>query len=354
MKSIALSDLAKTLAEWFSGSGLESATVVSSRVRLARNLAGLPFTHRSTPQQRCRIVGAVTDAAQQTELLKGGSFLSVEGLSDVDRQLLVERRLISPALSEGQGERGVVVGEGETCSVMINEEDHVRIQAILRGVDLEGAFVTASCVDDELGGLLEFAFSSEYGHLTACPTNVGTGLRASVLIHLPALVLTDDMHHIVRAVGDMGLTVRGFYGEGSEVVGNLFQISNQITLGRSEEGTLQDLGKTVKDIIEMEEKAREVLVKNARSEIEDKVWRAIGILDNARLLTSQEFMSLSSATRLGVGLGLVARPKAGVLNELMVLTQPSHLQCLAGRSLSANERDEMRAKMVRQRMLACN
>ena len=352
--TMTVADLAKSVAAWFSGSGAYAAILVSSRIRLARNLAGLPFTHRATGEQRSQIITAVRGAVKRPEHLKESSFLDLEALLEMDRQLIVERRLISPALAVGQGQRGVVVGKGESYSVMINEEDHVRLQTILSGFQLKEALDLADRIDNELARFLDFAFSSKYGYLTACPTNVGTGLRASVLIHLPALVLTEDMQRIVRGISDMGLTVRGFYGEGSEVVGNLFQISNQITLGRSEHETVDELEAVTKQIIDMEQSAREVLIKNAKSEIEDKICRAIGILDNARLLTTQEFMNLSSATRLGVGLGIVSRPMSNILNELMVLTQPSHLQHFAGRALEPSERDELRASMVRRKMADCN
>lgn len=342
-------DLAHHVAAWLDGTGTHSGIVVSSRVRLARNLEAFPFVHRATEEQLSEIVAQTLAAGAPSEALKEASFFDTSRLSEIDRQVLVERHLISPALAKARRHRGILVEHRERCSVMINEEDHLRIQTILSGFEPRKAWETVDRMDDELSWSLKYAYSARWGYLTACPTNVGTGLRASVLIHLPGLVLTKRIEAILRGVRQVGLVARGFYGEGSETVGNLFQISNQVTLGRSEPEMIEHLEKVARRLMESEERAREQLIREARFQIEDKIWRASGILENARLLTSQEFMNLASAVRLGVSSGVIARPKIRLLNELMVTTQPSHLQRLSGRKLNPSERDVLRARLVRTR-----
>ena len=344
-----LEDLAHNVAAWLDGTGAHSGIVVSSRARLARNLKDFPFVHRATQEQLSEIVAQTLAAGKQSEVLEGASFFDALRLSKMDRQVLVERHLISPALAEAERYRGILVEHRERCSVMINEEDHLRIQTMLSGFESRKAWEWVDRMDDELSLSLKYAYSERWGYLTACPTNVGTGLRASVLIHLPGLVLTKQIEATLRGVSQVELVARGFYGEGSEVIGNLFQISNQVTLGRSEQETIEHLERVTRQLIESERRAREQLIREARFQIEDKIWRAFGILENARLLTSQEFMNLASAIRLGVALGVISRPEVCLLNELMVTTQPSHLQRLSGRKLGSSERDMLRARLVRKR-----
>ncbi|HID94483.1 MAG TPA: protein arginine kinase [Candidatus Latescibacteria bacterium] len=345
-----INDLIHNFAGWLDISGEFSGIVISSRARLARNLQSLPFVHRATDEQLSTLVDTVLTAKSQSPHLERTTFFNLDELSKADRQILVERHLISPELAKKKGQRGILVDNKEIVSVMINEEDHLRLQAIQPGFQPRNVWSLVDKIDDELSGVLDFSFSPKYGYLTACPTNVGTGLRVSVLIHLPALVLTQEIDKVLRAVAQVGLAVRGFYGEGTDVVGNLFQISNQTTLGKAEHEIIEGLERIIREVVDQELKARGTLLKDAKLEIEDKVWRALGILENARLLTSQEFMNLSSATRLGYAMDLIAFPEIKVLNELMVLTQPYHLQRLVGRSLRPSERDKIRANLVRERL----
>lgn len=340
-------ELASGTAAWLDGSGQSSAVVVSSRVRLARNLESVPFTNQANPVEQRSVVDAVATTPPSSM-----AFFETTDLSELERQLLVERHLISPALAEESGARGVLVGSGECLSVMVNEEDHLRIQSILSGFQPNEACAAARELEAHLSGQLTFAESERWGYLTACATNAGTGLRASVLIHLPGLVLTREMERVVRGVAQMGFVVRGIYGEGTASAGNLYQISNQLTMGKSEEALLNDLQSVVDELIACEANARETLLRDAETQIEDKVGRALGILRHARLLTSEELMNFSSALRLGIDLQMVDTVDVASLNRLMVESKPSHLQFRAGRSLSPDERDVLRAEQVRMQLAA--
>lgn len=335
---------------WFRSADEDTGIVVSSRARLARNLVDFPFPQHATDEQRARALEEVLHAGRDCESLGSATFLQAGGICPLDRQLLVERHLISPNLAGQDWPCGVLVRQDEAVSVMVNEEDHLRIQSMIAGFRLDEALELANKVDDELAAKLDFAFSARWGYLTACPTNTGTGLRVSVLIHLPGLVLTREIEPVLRGVRQMGCAVRGFYGEGTEIVGNLLQVSNQVTLGPSEVETVGSLREVVEELVRCENKARDAVFRDAREQIEDKVWRAYGILLNSRLLGSQEFMNLASAIRLGLVMRVLEQPSMSVLNELMVLTQPSHLQKLAGRILDPPERDAFRASFVRQRL----
>jgi len=347
---VTFEDLAKRTASWLNGSGDLSALVVSSRVRLARNLPSARFAHLSAADERNGIIDAVVAASRKDLSDQPLSYFDACDLEPSQRALLVERHLISPALEKGDGPRGVLVNEQEDLSVMINEEDHLRIQVMQSGFQVDEAWAIARRSENRLAEDLSFAFSDKWGYLTACPSNTGTGMRASILIHLPGLVLTQEMEGVVRGVTQMGFVVRGLYGEGSDVSGNLFQVSNQVTLGRSEVEILEALDKVVQQLVQCEQNARGTLLGDIRSQIEDKVWRAFGILSHARLLSSQGFMNLSSAVRLGIGLELFDGIEVGTLNELMVRTKPFHLQNQAGRPLDSPERDRVRADMARRRM----
>ncbi|MBK37216.1 MAG: protein arginine kinase [Gemmatimonadetes bacterium] len=340
-------DLAGDTATWLDGSGQSATVVVSSRVRLARNLDQIPFTNRATEAEQQAVVDAVASAPSPSMV-----FFRTTDLTELERQLLVERHLISPALAEEKGARGVLVEPGECLSVMVNEEDHLRIQSILSGFQPDEAWVAARKLEAGLADRLKFAESDRWGYLTACATNAGTGLRASVLIHLPGLVLTREMDRVIRGVAQMGFVVRGIYGEGTASAGNLYQISNQLTMGKAEEALLNDLRSVVDELIACEINARETLLREAETQIEDKVGRALGILRNARLLTSQELMNFSSALRLGIDLKMADDVDLASLNRLMVESKPSHLQFRAGRSLSPVERDVLRAERVRSQLVA--
>jgi protein arginine kinase len=337
---------------WLGGSGPEAAIVLSSRIRLARNIRGYPFTHRSNADRQAQVFDAARDAISSAPSLAGAETVRVDRTSSLDRQYLVERHLISPDLASASGPRGVAIGEGETTSIMINEEDHLRIQSVLSGLDLAETWKRADRVDDELDARLDLAFSPEWGFLTACPTNAGTGLRASVLIHLPALVLTKQIAKVLRGITQVGLAVRGMFGEGTEVMGNFFQISNQTTLGAGEPDTLESLDRVTRQIIDHEKSATEVLLKSARLQVEDKVFRSYGILRECRVVSSQEVLSLVSAVRFGHSAGLLDRSDLRVLNRLMIETLPAHLQKRAGEKLDQVERDYRRAALIRESLAA--
>ena len=346
-----LKELVHYSASWLSGASDVEGMVVSCRTRLARNLSSRFFAHKATEADQEKIIEQVLEVAQRSYCMRDAAFFNMNALGADERHLLVERHLISPALADGKGQRGVLFNREESLSVMINEEDHLRLQAILPGLRAEEAWTQVNAFDDELGAGLDYAHAETWGYLTACPTNTGTGLRVSVLIHLPALVLTEDMERVLRGLTHMSFTVRGFYGEGTNAVGNLFQISNQTTLGRSEEEIVEDLTHITRELIKHEHDAQETLLADVRSQVEDKIWRAYGILFHARVLSSQEFMNLLSAVRLGCTLSLIRDIPSNFMNQLMIITQPSHLQTDAGRELKPEERDVRRATLVRQRLL---
>jgi len=297
---------------WLDGTGPLADRVVSTRVRLARNLSHVPFTHRARDEQLHGVLASVTQAAAHSGALGGGTLLRMDQLNAIDRQVLVERHLVSHEMGDGARPRGLLVGNGERLSLMINEEDHLRLQALASGLQLHETWGAADTADSELDHALDFAFSEEIGYLTACPTNTGTGLRASVLVHLPALVLLQDIHKVLKSIMQVGLNVRGLYGEHSDVMGNLFQVSNQTTLGRSETESIESLERVTRQVLEAEDRARERLVRDARVQIEDKVWRAYGLLRHGRSISSQEVINLCSAVRLGVSLGFPGLPPIAV------------------------------------------
>ncbi len=337
---------------WLDGSGPKSGIVVSTRVRLARNLRHVPFTHRARDEQLQGVLASVTRALRDAPSFQDGMLLRMTDISTVDRQVLVERHLVSHELGDGARPRGIFIAPEERLSLMINEEDHLRLQAMASGFQAAEAWGTADRADDELGRALDFAFSDEIGYLTSCPTNTGTGLRVSVLMHLPALVLLQEMQKTLKGIVQVGLNVRGLYGEHSDPMGNLFQVSNQTTLGQGERESIEALERVARQVIEAEERARERLLRDARVQTEDKVWRAYGMLRYCRSISSQEVINLCSAVRLGASLGLPGLGPLRVVNELLVLTQPAHLQRAHGGELSLAERNVYRADLVRARLEA--
>ena len=341
-------DLTGRRPDWLTGTGPENDVIVSSRVRLARNVAGMPFLTRCSPQQLRELAASLRKTLVEAKL-PGVQYIDVERAGEADRQLLVERHLISRQQAEAKGPRGVAVAAGETLAVMVNEEDHVRLQADV--VQLDACYQHARRVDDLLEGRLDFAFSSRFGYLTACPTNVGTGLRVSVMAHLPGLKITGEIEKVLRAARDMHLAVRGLYGEGTEAIGDMFQISNQSTLGKSEEQIITEFRDTaVPGIIDYERHSRRQLLKTRRLAVEDKVHRARAILGAARLISSEETMYLLSHLLLGLSLGLVEKLDLASLYELMLVTQPAHLQRMLGGEMTPVERGEARARLIRQRL----
>ena len=354
--SLDLSLLHDSGISWLDASGPENGIVLSTRVRLARNLQALPFTIRTSESDRDTILERVIEAGQSSPRIDHATLYRIEELEQTDRQLMHERHLISKELAGQEREGGVrssaaVLTNGE-LGVMINEEDHLRLQCLRSGLALGEAYEELERLDADFGTRLPFAFHPEFGYLTSCPTNAGTGLRASVLIHLPGLVLTKEIAKVLQGLSQVGLTFRGLYGEGSEVVGNFFQLSNQTTLGKSEDELLDHLGKIVRQVIAYEVQAREVLQRDAATVIADKVWRAYGLLRYARSLSFEETMNLLSGVRLGVGLNLITDLSVYTLNKLLVFTQPAHLMLFEGKSLSGQEISTSRATYVRRELEA--
>jgi protein arginine kinase len=348
---MSLPDLSKRASSWLREEGPQGAVVLSSRVRLARNLAGYPFLSRANASQRSELLRTCESHILESDISPQMLWVDLSDSSKLDRQLLMERHLISHQHSEDEAPRGVALSSDESVAIMVNEEDHLRISALSSGLQLEQAYARADSADDTLEGRLDFAYSSQLGYLTACPTNVGTGIRISVMLHLPGLRLTGEIEKMRRAAKDMHLAVRGFYGEGTEANGDLYQVSNQTTLGRSEKDLLRDFHETViPKVIEYEMQARETLAEERIAVLDDRVWRASGTLSHARLLGGEEALHLLSYLRLGIALGRLDQLSLSTLNELFLLTQSAHLQKMAGRTLSGPERREYRASFVRERL----
>jgi protein arginine kinase len=345
-----LDSLTHTSGEWLRGTGPESDIVISSRIRLARNLAAFPFTNRASGHQKGEIETLVRDRVAKLDLSPGLSYLNVPGLTAIDRQFLVERQLISRELANAEGPRGVALGPQETMSLMVNEEDHLRLQVMRSGFALDEAWQDIDRLDDLLEQRLSYAFTEEFGYLTACPTNVGTGMRASVMLHLPALVLAKQIDKVFRALQKINLAVRGLYGEGTRASGDFYQISNQVTLGKSEATILTEIREVIPQIIAYERQARQTLVRESRQALQDRVARAFGTLRSATMMTSEETMDLLSSVRLGVNLGLIEEITIPTVNELFIHTQPAHLQKLMGAPLDGEERNSARARYLRGRL----
>jgi protein arginine kinase len=338
---------------WLDASGEHAGVVLSTRIRLARNLQGHAFGPRARINDREAVLEQTRRAKAKVELLAGSILLELPDLDSRSRGMLLERRLASRELL-GDVKTGpsrataVLLAAQDPLSVMVNEEDHLRLQGLVSGLRLKEAWNLVDRLDEELGQELPFAYHHEFGFLTSCPTNVGSGLRASVLVHLPGLVLTKEIGKVLQGLGQVGLTFRGLYGEGSEVVGNFFQLSNQTTLGKSEEELIEHLDKIVRQVIQYEDQARQVLLRDAPQVTEDKIWRAYGLLRYARSLSFEELMNLLSGIRLGVGLKLLPELRVYTLNKLMIFTQTAHLEQAAGRDLPPSECDAHRAAYVRR------
>jgi protein arginine kinase len=343
--------LGRPASGWTSGSGPDADIVISTRIRLARNVAGVPFPHLLTDEGLKRVIADVAQATKAVNASGGWGAFSIHRLhelSTLDRQVLVEKHLVSPHhVSEPRG-RAVVVSDDERVSIMVNEEDHLRLQCLFPGLQLEEAWVMASGLDDLYERELSYAFSGARGYLTCCPTNVGTGLRASVMLHLPALVVTEGAGRFLSAVNKLGLVVRGLYGEGTQAAGNLFQISNQVTLGHSEEEVVRNLMGIAKQVVEQERRARHGLLSESKHQVLDRTGRAYGILANAYVMSSEEALRLWSDVRLGIDLELLPPVPRAALNELIVSTRPAFLQRMAGKPLDAGQRDILRADVIRK------
>lgn len=345
-----LEELAQRSGEWLRGSGPQSDIVMSSRIRLARNLAEFPFVRKCTDKDRKSVEKSLRTAIAKTDELADVTYVDVNQLPAVDRQFLVERQLISRELAEGEGPRGVAINSAEKFSLMINEEDHLRIQVMKSGLDLEGAWEHIDDIDDLLEKKIPYAFHDRLGYLTACPTNVGTGMRVSVMLHLPALVMTRQIEKVFRSLQKISLAVRGLYGEGSQAMGDFYQISNQITLGRDEHELIGQVKEVVPAMIDYERKAREFLVKENQKELHDRVSRAYGLLCMAQTISSEETMMLLSSVRMGVNLGLISDVEIPVINQLFLHTQPAHLQKIRGAELDTAARNVERAAYLQRHL----
>ena len=330
--------------------GPQDRIVLSSRVRLARNLKSFAFPGWAKKPERVKTLEVVRPAVEQLPQLAGAFSESMDNLAVLDKNILVERHLISREHAAKSTGSGVVLNPEQTLCVMINEEDHLRIQSLRPGLQVRAAWQAIDQVDSALEKSLDFAFSPELGYLTACPTNLGTGIRVSAMLHLPALVLSEQINQIIQAVNKLGLAVRGLYGEGTEALGNIFQVSNQMTLGESESDIVERINKVLLQLIEHEENARGTLMEKKPKMVYNHIGRAYGVLANAHSISSKESMNLLSLMRLGVDLGLFPGAERSMLDDLFTLTQPAHLQKRYSEKLAAEERDLLRADMLRERL----
>ena len=342
-----ISSLIDTPSELTDAASSKTAIVLMTRIRLARNLAGLSFPGWAKPAQREEVLTTCREAVSATLPMKRSLSLSVDELSELEKQILVERHLISRELIGAKAGAGAVISRDQAYSVMINEEDHLRIQVLRSGFQLKKAWNAINELDSALEDRLDYAFSPTLGYLTACPTNLGTGMRASAMMHLPALVIASQMEKVVRAVNQLGMVVRGLFGEGSDASGSIFQISNQTTLGESEEGIIKRLGSVLNSIIEHELNARQKLLEADPNKMFDKIGRAFGILQNGHVLSSSEAMNLLSLIRLGVDLGVFPDANRCVIDRLLIEAQPGHLQHAQRGQFEPGQRDLLRAMRLR-------
>jgi protein arginine kinase len=324
-------------------------TAISSRIRLARNIAGYPFTTKMTDDQGAQILEKVKDAVfSGTDAQKKGmEYIELHSLKPLDRQFLVERHLVSPEFVERDENRAVILRKDEKISIMINEEDHLRIQCIFPGMQMKEAWELCNNLDTRLEEKLDFAFEKNTGYLTCCPTNTGTGMRASVMLHLPALAMTGYIKGILENCGKIGVAVRGAYGENSESTGNLFQISNQVTLGQNEDEIICGISNITSQISEQERILRLELYKQSPLRFEDRIFRSLGLLKNARIISAEESLKLLSDVRLGVIMDLIKGIEVGKINEMMLMVHPAYLQKLSGGELKPDEREQRRAELMR-------
>jgi protein arginine kinase len=344
-----LNDLIHSTGEWLKGTGPYAHIVMSSRIRLARNLTSVPFTNRADKEGLETVLAAVERAMGVVPFFKDATFFRLNELDNVDRQFLVERHLMSHDHAANPQGKAVIVSKEEALSVMVNEEDHLRIQIMQSGFDLDSTWSAINAIDNALSEQLPYAFLPEWGFLTACPTNTGTAMRGSVMVHLPALVMTRQINKVLSAIAKLSFASRGFYGEGTQAIGNFYQISNQVSLGHSEQDIIQNINGLIKQIVEQEEQARQALLVQNRDVLEDKVCRAWGILKSAHIISSQETIELLSMVRLGVDMGIITDLDPKALNELFIMIQPAHLQKIEGKKLGTTERDIRRARLIREK-----
>ncbi len=345
-----LEHLIHNTGEWLKGTGHKANIVMSSRIRLARNLDKYPFPNRANKKAMDEVIQVIEETIKKIPIFKDSTLFKMSELDNIDKQFLVERHLMShDHAGQGYG-RGLVVSKEEVLSMMINEEDHLRIQVMQSGFNLFETWEIIDAIDNSLSKELQFAFLSDWGYCTACPTNTGTGMRGSVMLHLPALVMTKQINKVLSAISKLSFASRGFYGEGTHSHGNFFQISNQISLGHSETEIIQNINGLIRQVIEQEEQARQALLLQNRSMMEDKIFRSLGVLKSAHIISSQETAELLSMVRLGIDMGLIQDVKKTAINELFIMIQPAHLQKIEGKKLSAPERDAKRADLIRTKL----
>ena len=344
------SNVMSSAGEWLRGEGPHHQIVISSRVRFARNLRNRAFPGWAKKAERTAILELIKPRVEDLTEMQDSFSELLQDLSALEKQVLVERHLISREHAAKGAGSAVIMNRRQTLSIMINEEDHLRMQSIRSGLQLKQAFKLLDKIDSALEGDLEFAYDPRLGYLTACPTNVGTGMRASAMLHLPGLVLSELINQVVQAVSKIGLAVRGLYGEGTEAMGNLFQISNQTTLGEKEDEIISRLTKVIETIIEKEHDARQVLIQKKSNTLWDQIGRAYGVLTYAHAMTSKEALNLLSIIKLGVDLGTFPEDRRLPIDELFIDTQPAHLQKTSQQKLNAEERDHLRAQIIRDRL----
>lgn len=337
-------------AAWMRENGPENDIILSSRARLARNLSDIPFPNRASREEKEHLLAMIEEIVSRSEALAGFCYMRMAQIPPLQRQMLVEEHLISPQHAEAGEGAAVVLSPDGRVSIMVGEEDHLRIQVLLPGLQLEEALQEAWRIDDVLEEHLDYAFDEARGYLTTCPTNVGTGLRASVMLHLPGLTTTEQMKRMIGTVSRVGLAVRGLYGEGTEVVGNIYQLSNQVTLGHAEEEIVAHVMDVARQILQGEREVRRHLQSGSRLQLEDTAHRALGVLAHARQMSTHEALERLSALRLGIDLGLVQGLSPQILKDLLVSIRPAHLQYIMQRDMEAPERDVQRAALIRGRL----
>jgi protein arginine kinase len=345
-----INDLLNQTSEWLKSTGPNSDIVMSSRIRLARNLDKMPFPNWADKKQKEEVLGLIEGAVNKVDFLKGTSIFRLAELDSIDKQFLIERHLMSYEHAQKADHKAVIIDQEEIISIMINEEDHIRMQVMHSGLDLFEVWSIINRIDDCLAKELPFAFLADWGYLTACPTNTGTGMRGSVMLHLPALVMTRQINRVLAAIAKLSFTTRGLYGEGTQASGNFFQVSNQVSLGHSEDEILEGINGLIRQIIEQENQARDALRSQNMALLEDRISRSFALIKSAHIISSQETLDLLSMVRLGSDLGMIKDIDRRVINELFIITQPAHLQKIENKKLSAQERDVKRAELIRNRL----
>ena len=336
------------MGKWFDGTGLEEDVVVSTRIRIARNLKDYKFPQMMSLEESERLTQKVLGAMKGISKDGNYRFVRISNLEPLERRIFIEEHLVSPGLIQRVDKGSFLLREDENITIMINEEDHLRIQVLLPGLDFEKGWELCNDVDDFLESTLKFAFDEDFGYLTSCPTNVGTGLRVSAMVHIPSLVMTKYVQGLIQGLNKIGLVARGIHGEGTKVIGNLYQISNQTTLGESEEETIDKLRNIIYQIAKRERDARDSLLKNKKLEIEDKIFRSLGILKHSRLISSNEAISHLSNVRLGMEMGIIDDIDYNKITKLMIEIQPASIQKTTRGELNKEERDSKRASLIRR------